>query len=247
MISKEDFMKDVKAVNSLKLKINYGHLGYAGNTGHFLYRTNWKNGDKFEHKPSTGGPTTDLVRYGNPDLKWEYSNELNIGVEGTFFNNRLSADVNYFREMRKNIIGKNTVKYAAVVGDFIPAENIGEVMNQGIDAQVRWQDKIGEIHYNVGVNLTFTKNKLRKSDELDNIEDYRKSVGRSTSTIFGLQAEGLFGKDVQLAGHPLQSYGAYQAGDIAYADLNGDNMINDNDVTDLGQSFPLPRWVLIFR
>ncbi len=150
-------MKDVKAVNSLKLKINYGHLGYAGNTGHFLYRTNWKNGDKFEHKPSTGGPTTDLVRYGNPDLKWEYSNELNIGVEGTFFNNRLSADVNYFREMRKNIIGKNTVKYAAVVGDFIPAENIGEVMNQGIDAQVRWQDKIGEIHYNVGVNLTFTK------------------------------------------------------------------------------------------
>ena len=140
--------------------------------------------------------------------------------------------------MRKNIIGKNTVKYAAVVGDFIPAENIGEVMNQGIDAQVRWQDKIGEIHYNVGVNLTFTKNKLRKSDELDNIEDYRKSVGRSTSTIFGLQAEGLFGKDVQLAGHPLQSYGAYQAGDIAYADLNGDNMINDNDVTDLGQSFP---------
>lgn len=183
MISKEDFMKDVKAVNSLKLKINYGHLGYAGNTGHFLYRTNWKNGDKFEHKPSTGGPTTDLVRYGNPDLKWEYSNELNIGVEGTFFNNRLSADVNYFREMRKNIIGKNTVKYAAVVGDFIPAENIGEVMNQGIDAQVRWQDKIGEIHYNVGVNLTFTKNKLRKSDELDNIEDYRKSVGRSTSTI----------------------------------------------------------------
>ena len=210
MISKEDFMKDVKAVNSLKLKINYGHLGYAGNTGHFLYRTNWKNGDKFEHKPSTGGPTTDLVRYGNPDLKWEYSNELNIGVEGTFFNNRLSADVNYFREMRKNIIGKNTVKYAAVVGDFIPAENIGEVMNQGIDAQVRWQDKIGEIHYNVGVNLTFTKNKLRKSDELDNIEDYRKSVGRSTSTIFGLQAEGLFGKDVQLAGHPLQSYGAYQ-------------------------------------
>ncbi|MFR6505838.1 hypothetical protein [Bacteroides sp.] len=78
------------------------------------------------------------------------------------------------------------------MGDFIPAENIGEVMNQGIDAQVRWQDKIGEIHYNVGVN-TFT-NKLRKSDELDNIEDYRKSVGRSTSTIFGLQAEGLFGK-----------------------------------------------------
>ena len=238
MISKEDFMKDVKAVNSLRLKINYGHLGYAGNTGHFLYRTNWKNGDKFEHKPSTGGPTTDLVRYGNPDLKWEYSNELNIGIEGRFFNNRLSGDINYFREMRKNIIGKNTAKYAAVVGDFIPAENIGEVMNQGIDAQVRWQDKIGEIHYNVGVNLTFTQNELRKSDELDNIENYRKSVGRATSTIFGLQAEGLFGKDVQLAGHPLQSYGAYQVGDIAYADLNGDNMINDNDVTDLGQSFP---------
>ena len=88
------------------------------------------------------------------------------------------------------------------------------------------------------IPLTFTKNKLRKSDELDNIEDYRKSVGRSTSTILVCRQKDCLVKNVQLAGHPLQSYGAYQAGDIAYADLNGDNMINDNDVTDLGQSFP---------
>lgn len=125
-----------------------------------------------------------MIRLGNPDLKWEYSNELNIGIEGRFLNNRLSGEVNYFRELRKNIIGINSAKYATIGGNFIPSENIGEVLNQGIDACVNWNDKVGEdFTYNLGLNITFTKNKLRKTNELSNIEDYRKSIGQPTSAI----------------------------------------------------------------
>ena len=239
IISNESFLKDMKAVNLLKMKVSYGHLGYAGDTDFFLHRTNWRQGDKEEFKPSTGANTTDLIRLGNPDLKWEYSNELNIGIEGRFLNNRLSGEVNYFRELRKNIIGINSAKYATIGGNFIPSENIGEVLNQGIDACVNWNDKVGEdFTYNLGLNITFTKNKLRKTNELSNIEDYRKSIGQPTSAIFGWQSQGLFGKDVAIAGHPFQSFGNYQVGDIAYADLNNDGMVDNNDQTCIGQSFP---------
>ena len=75
-------------------------------------------------------------------------------------------------------------------------------------------------------------------NELNNIEDYRKSIGQPTSAIFGWQSQGLFGKDVAIVGHPFQSFGNYQVGDIAYADLNNDGMVDNNDQTCIGQSFP---------
>lgn len=70
------------------------------------------------------------------------------------------------------------------------------------------------------------------------MEEYRKAIGRPTSTIFGWQAQGLFGKDVPLAGHANQTFGNYQVGDIAYADLNGDGTVDNNDQKSIGQSFP---------
>lgn len=239
ILSNESFIRDIKEIDFLKLKASYGHLGYTGNTGFFLYRTNWNKGDRHEFKPSTGGNVTNLARWGNPDLKWEHSNEFNVGLEGLFLQNRLSTEINYFRELRKDIITVDNIKYAAIGGNYIPYENVGEVLNRGVDASISWNSKVGkDFTYNVGFNITYTKNKLQKSNELENIEDYRKSVGRPTSTIFGWQAQGLFGKDVPLDNHPLQSFSNYQTGDIAYADLNGDNIIDDNDQKSIGQSFP---------
>jgi hypothetical protein len=239
VISNESFLKGVAGVNELKLKAGFGHLGYAGNTGDFLYKTAWLQGGSFEFKPNTGSKTSSLAQWGNPNLKWEYSNELNIGFEGRFLNNRLAGELNYFHEQRNNIIGINSGKYAAVGGNFIPYENIGQVMNQGFDGAISWNDRIGDdFTYNVGFNFTYSKNKLQKSSELSNMEEYRKAVGRPTSTLFGWQSQGLFGKDVPLSGHAAQGFGSYQAGDIAYADLNGDNLIDDNDQTSIGQSFP---------
>lgn len=239
LLSNEAFLNNAKNVDFLKLKASYGHLGYAGNTDFFLYRTNWTKGDKVEFRPTIGGNVTNLARWGNPDLDWEYSNELNVGFEGVFFGNRLSTEINYFHELRKDIIGVNNARYAAVGGDFIPYENIGEVQNQGFDAYMSWNDKIGrDFTYNLGFNITYTKNELRKSSELDNIEEYRRAIGRPTSTIFGWEAQGLFGKDIVLEGHPKQNFGDYQVGDIAYADLNGDDVIDDNDKKSIGQSFP---------
>lgn len=240
-ISKESFMEDLEWVNNLELRASYGHLGYAGNLGHTLYKTDWtRNGTDLDFSTTTGNVTTAYIhRWGNPDLDWEYSNEFNVGLEGLFLNNRLSAEVNYFHEMRKNIIGTNSKLYAAVAGSYLPQENIGEVMNQGFDASFRWADRVNnDFSYNVGVNLTYSKNELRKSGDLTNIEEYRRAIGKPTSTIFGLEALGLFGKDVDINSHVLQSYGNYTVGDIAYANLNGDDLIDDNDQTSIGQSFP---------
>lgn len=243
IISNEDFMKELNAVNFLKLKASFGVLGYTGNNGFFLYQTGWNNNGNYNFFQDQTDRKVNLARWGNPDLTWEYSQEFNVGIEGLFFDNRLSAEFNYFRECRKDIIGVNNAAYAAIAGKYTMYENIGQVTNQGLDFAVNWNGSVGrDFFYTVGANMTFSKNKLNKWNELDGVEGYRKAVGRSTSSIFGLQALGLFGKDVPLEGHPLQSYGVYQNGDIAYADMNNNNIIDDNDRVSLGQTFPVTTW-----
>lgn len=246
VLSNESFLKDSRNVNFLKIKASYGRLGYDANSNYMLYRTQWqKNGT---YKTGEGNKTEEyimsLVRLGNPNLDWVTSNELNVGVEGIFFGGRLTGEVNYFREMRKGLITQNPAAYSGIVGGILPYVNLGKVMNQGVDAYVSWSDSAaaGDFRYTVGVNFTYTKNRVERADELENMEEYRKQVGKSTSTIFGLQSEGLFGRDVALDGHPAQMFGAYGIGDIAYRDLNGDGVVDDRDKTDIGQTFPLTTW-----
>lgn len=245
ILSNEKFMKSASKVDLLKLKASFGVLGYAGNTGYDLYRTAWK-----ENATATFGEQnkekvyiTSLARYGNPDLKWEKSAEFNVGLEGIFLQNRLRGEVNYFHEKRSDIIGTMNSMYASYVGPYTRCENLGKVTNQGVEAYVSWSDSpVRDFSYEVGVNLTYSKNKLVEWDENSNIEEYRKKIGQPTDRIMGLQAEGLFGKDIPLGGHPFQSFGSYQNGDIAYADLNNDGVVDSRDETQLGNTFPRMAW-----
>lgn len=80
---------------------------------------------------------------------------------------------------------------------------------------------------------------VTKANELSNIEGYRKTVGKPTSAIFGLESLGLFGRDVDLENHPKQMFGSYTTGDVAYKDLNRDGVVDDKDETQIGQTFPI--------
>lgn len=249
IVSNEGFLKNARSVDFLKLKASFGILGFADNTGFDLFRTAWKeNGSvSFNEQNTTKGYITSLVRYGSEDLKWESSSELNLGVEGLFFDKRLETEINYFHEVRDNIIGVRTLDFMSTIGGYAVASNMGNVKNQGVDASFVWADTpTRDFSYRVGLNFLYSKNKLMKADESSDIENYRKRIGKSTSSVFGLQSAGLFGKDVQLNGHPFQAFGYYKDGDIAYIDQNGDNRIDEKDQLRLGQTFPEMVWGLDF-
>ena len=239
ILSNESFMADCKAINFLKIKASMGVLGYDKNTDFLLYNTAWQNGDNLamgEQNKSTLH-TTQFVRWGNKDLKWERSTEWNIGVEGFFLRNRLKAEVNYFNELRNNIIGAQSSTYADVLGAYVSFHNVGKVRNSGIDAYIQWSDRNGDFSYQVGVNVTWSKNKLLKWDEVNYPDSNIRTVGKPTDIMLGYQALGLFGKNVSLNG-PAQLLGNYQEGDIAYADLNNDGLVDSRDRKALGNSYP---------
>ena len=131
-----------------------------------MYQTGWNNNGNYNFFQDQTDHKVSLARWGNPDLTWEYSQEFNIGIEGLFFNNRLSTELNYFHECRKDIIGVNNAQYAATAGNYTMYENIGQVTNQGIDIAINWKGNIGrDFLYTVGANMTYSKNKLDKWNE----------------------------------------------------------------------------------
>jgi len=243
VISNEKCMAGVKQVDFLKLKASYGVIGYSGATDYGLFNTAWTDGGTMAtgvNGSYTDTKITNFVRVGNPILKWEKSAELNVGFEGMFLKKRLSAELNYFHEIRSDIIGSDTTKYAGNLGAYTMYENMGKVSNQGVDGYISWTDKAGEFSYTVGFNFVYSKNKLLEWNETGNIPDEgTKRIGKPTDAIFGLQSRGLFGRDVTMTAElPVQTFGPYHDGDIAYKNQNGDNVIDARDEVQIGNSFP---------
>ena len=240
IISNESFLKSVRGIDLLKMRISYGHLGFDRNTGYLLYRNAWSNGGNMslgEQNKGTVERTTTFVRFGK-DVKWEHSNEMNIGIDGSFLDRRLNVTADGFRETRKDIVTAQTADLAAVHGGFVTVVNGGSVRNWGVDGRISWNDKVGDFRYEVGVNATWTANKLLSWNQVNYPDGGTVAVGKPTDAMFGYTSLGLFGRDVTLDGAPLQHFGDYGLGSIAYKDTNNDGHVDSRDRTMIGNRFP---------
>ena len=255
LISEEKFMLKYKDVLSkLKLRVSYGLVGNDQVDGlRFAYITTLGTNDGYAwgtdgaggHTTSTGNVHTGRWEghTGVPDLTWEESAKLNAGIElGLFDSVNIQAD--YFHERRSNIfMQRETVPGSA---GFIenPWANYGIVENRGIDLAVEYNRQFNR---DWGVSLkgtfTFARNKIIEKDEAPAvIGTYRSYTGQSVSTLYGLTAIGLFTEEdfadvaqgILKDGIPSQSYSSVRPGDIRYKDMNGDNIINDEDMGPIG-------------
>lgn len=244
IISKENFLKDVSWLDYLKVKASAGVMGSDASITPIAYNFSWTDDGTWAFGPANGTNVRVLKisTLGNPDLKWEKQKEMNVGVEAMFLSRRLSAEVNYFLGKREDIVRQNTM-YSSALGDFVWYENVADVTNRGVDACLRWGDRVGpDFGYSVGVNFTYTKNRIDRIDEGEGVESYRSRIGKATSANIALDYAGMFGRDIRIEDHPYQSFGPVEAGDLAYVDQNGDRIIDGRDQTMLGQSFPLTVW-----
>ena len=239
ILSEEDFF-DFGAIDYMKVKASAGILGYDAATSHWLYRTRWQNASSVSFGNPTG-TNQERIQYsmlGNPGLEWEKSREINAGFEAIGFDHRLWVEMNYFNEYRYDIIHFLSSQIPSIYGSRFMHFNWGEVENQGIEAQIRWSERRTDLHYAFGVNYLYSENKVLQNNEVPFPDEYRRTLGLPSDAMMGYVSQGLFGPDVDIDGHPLQTFGPYGIGDIAYADLNNDGVIDDNDRQMLGNSFP---------
>ena len=231
-----------------KIRASYGEVGndrlggsrryyYLPNTynlnqgGYYLGNSNGSSQNTYFYGATEGN-------LGNPSITWERAKKTDIGVETKFFNNRLSIDFDWFYENRSNILttlGIIPIIYGVDSGS-VPPANVGITTNKGYEFVINWSDKKGDFIYSIGGDLSYSRNKIIYKAEASNPYYWMNSTGFAIGQRFGLVSDGLFNTAEELANRPYNTYTSNAAtlGDIRYKDLDGDGLINQNDIAPIG-------------
>ena len=240
-ISEENFFKNrIKAVDLLKIRGSYGIVGNdALGTGFtYYYQQNYSAGNI----AAVGGPAqaadfgyssnpiTGIVEgaLANNNVTWEKEKKLDLGLEFGLFNSALSGSVGYFDNNRYDILTtRGTV--STIFGQALPPVNLGKVNNRGYELELGYQNRIGaNFSYNIKGNYSFAKNKVVFQDEPTNLYAYQNFTGNSIGQPRLYQWIGYYKDQADIDNSPKPS-SRPQPGDLKYADLNGDGLINGFD------------------
>ncbi|TYA84342.1 SusC/RagA family TonB-linked outer membrane protein [Seonamhaeicola marinus] len=247
LISNEDFLKDSKSINYLKLKGSYGIMGYdrqgSGAFDYLLFRDFYQGSGSFRTGPQNSAAEFGwrAGQIGNPSLTFEESKELNLGIEARLFNNKIDLEVNYFNELRTGIPVVLRNALPDYTGELKPIGNFNEVSNKGVDLSIGYTDNIGNLNFSLRGNLIYSKSVNEVFDEINQYAHLNRT-GQVTDAIWGWQADGLYQNDSDIASHGVtSSYGDIIPGDIKLVDITndrGDNVIDQFDRKNIGNWFP---------
>jgi len=252
VISKENFWKENKIVQTVKLRGGYGTVG-SDSMDDFAFISSVGGGRNytFGNQPTA----TSVVGYSpnrpsNPNLKWEETTQLNLGFEM-----RLLEDFNvtfdWFKKTTDGILRPLTIPgYIGAISD--PFFNIGKMENTGFEVELGYRKKIGEVSFGINGNISFIKNEVQKLAPQVNFLDgagfqtlgavTRIQEGHAYNEFYGYQTDGIFQNQQQVDAYTNSDGQLIQPkaapGDFKFKDNNGDGKIDSNDRTFIGNPTP---------
>jgi TonB-linked SusC/RagA family outer membrane protein len=234
-LSEEKFLKESKLFDDLKFRAGWGQSGNQFTGTNFSYLPALSSFVKYVvGKGQTIVTGYAPVLFANPDLKWETAIQTNIGLDFTLLNRKVNGSIDYFSRTTKDLL--ISVPVALTTGFYQFADlNSGTLTNKGIEFSANYRDKIGEVNFNISGNFTLVKNEFTKlPDGIDYIQlnDKRISLGRPLGYFYGYKTNGIYQTDAEVP--TTEGYLGAKAGDIKFADVNGDKKLTDADRTFLG-------------
>lgn len=240
-ISNESFVKDNVDRSILSFLKIRGSWGINGNisvlNGYPYTATISVNGQWYQYNPSTGtggltygsGPT----ELANPDLKWETSEQIDLGLDARMFNSRLTLGFDWYRKMTRDLlISIAPVPEIGVKSTYV---NAGNVLNTGVELELGWKDSIGDFTYSVNANMATLRNEVLS---------LHKAVPRIENMVSGLNNQV---RSAFEAGYPIWYFRGYkyagvdsETGAPLYYNADGKvvDSVNDNDRQFIGKAIP---------
>lgn len=231
-ISEEKFFQPLRKIfDSVKFRASWGQNGSLSALGSYSYGTDMAQGGVYALHPglvytNAVAPTT----MGNDDLKWETSEQFDVGLDMYAFNSRLNFSVDYFNKKTKDLLIWGTTPSLEIGGSTSPI-NAGNVRNRGVEFELGWRDHIGDFQYSVRGNLSTLSNKVTYIDP---------SITRLSGSTFHTYTITYFEQ-----GYPVYYFRGYkfngvdpETGDPTFKDLDGDGVVNENDLTKIGDGIP---------
>lgn len=233
-ISNEKFMKDITdggILTSLKLRGSWGVNGNVNALGSYQYATTLSSSVRY------GYDFTDTMIIGvspssvlpNPEIKWETSRQVDVGLDARFFNDRLSMGIDWYNKNTVDLLTSTTAP--GNTGASTVYVNAGKVNNKGLEVELGWKDNIGDFSYSVNGNIATIKNLVVEGTSKDRVPG---------SAVWGASDVTYFEE-----GYPLWYLRTYvvdhidqQTGAVVYKDFDGNGIINAEDREMTGSGIP---------
>ena len=248
-ISQEDFLKNSKSLSDLKLRVSYG---LSGNQAVASLQTKSLLG--FNQYPYGGVLQTGVFPsvLGNPDLKWETTKQLNIGLDFGFWKQRLTGSINYYAKTTEDLL-----QYLPLPGNSgytTQLSNVGSITNNGIELELRGSViNSKDFKWDINANIASNKNKMKalgrgKLDTLlvpfyplaDRAANIALIKGQPVGLYWGWVSDGIYRDAAELTKGPVISGGS-KVGSRRFKDLDGDGFITDKDRKVIGD--PNPKFI----
>ena len=205
-ISEEPFFEPIRdKVSNLKLRASYGSLGNTV-SGNYDWQALYKRvNNVFNESVQNGLIQASIQNYG---LSWEKVTTWDIGLDLGFFNNRLSAELDYYYRKTSDIL-TNSVIYKTMGTISAPMSNTASLRNQGFDINLNWNDQVGDFRYGVGFNLSFNKNEITEFQGTLNWEQDPSTLdiwGNPTWRYTNLADVSTGGDTRRVEGHMIDEY-----------------------------------------
>lgn len=258
--SEEKFMKNFEWLSNLKLRVSYGLTG-NNNIPQYAYM-NSINTSNYVLGSGNGtlvqGMVSNSSSLGNPDITWEQTSEANYGIDFGFLNSRLNFSIEYYNSNTIQLLLQQPAMY--ITGHQSYWNNIGKVNNKGIEIELNTTNIANKkFTWKTSANFSTNKNKLLNYGDKeyeDNFgersEVYRAIVGEPAIQYYGYKTDGVYTTFEEVAaakalkdenGNPF-TYTKFApiVGGIKVVNINGDNKIDTEDRTVLGDPFPDFTW-----
>ncbi|TLP71843.1 TonB-dependent receptor [Maribacter sp. ACAM166] len=246
-ISEENFLKDSKGINFLKLRASWGLTGNQ-EIGNFAYQTTYSGAN-----PAIwdGNPTTSTAptRLPNPDLKWEQTEQLNFGLDFGFLGNRINGNLDYFTKTTTDMLLQLPVPQSSGFNTVLT--NIGEIDNSGFELSINSKNIVtSDFKWDMSISLTTLKNEVIDLGGIPEINSGGGFLhvdqvgvirpGAPLNSFYGWEVDGIWqeGDDLSVTNENVSP------GNIKYVDQDGDGFVNGDDRVILGNSFPDFQWSL---
>jgi TonB-linked SusC/RagA family outer membrane protein len=250
-IAKEDFMTD-SSFSNLKLRGSWGVTG-NDNIGDYQYSSTLTT-DFFY--PINGGAATGTTSNGlaNPDLKWEETTMINIGLDFGLWNEAFTGSFEYYNNTSDDLLMQRSLPSSLGSNAGFVTENVGSVETNGFELNLGYHDYDGDFTWSAVLNLGTSSNEVKSLGALQVIEGAgfegqnisRVVVGEPLYHFYGLEMDGIYQNqaevDAVFTANPGQT--TVQPGDIRFKDLNGDGDITSDDRTIIGNPYPDLTWGL---
>ncbi len=248
-------------IEALKLRFSWGKNGNE-NIGNFRYTSLMDGGQNYYfgggYSVATG-TKTGTMQYGtspsalpNPSVKWEESEQTNLGFDAYFLRTALTFSFDYFKKKTNGMLMDQPIP--SYVGQGAPIGNVGNMENWGLEFEVGWKQVVGDFRYNISANASYLRNKLIKLGTASGEAIYETAGASGLGSFikgqngevwpffYGYKTDGIFQNQAEVDAYVNSKGQKYQPkaqpGDVRFVDFNGDGVVDDNDKTKIGKGMP---------